>query len=244
MSLHTLHDGSNLRVMDVKELISIPVWKGNRIINHDHVENIKRSVGNNIKKLDFGFRIVTYEEKDAGGNLIKNSCVIDGQHRHKVLTDHFNTTLCEQDFPVIVLERFIKDESEIITYFKELNNQLAIPWKSDPNILANNYIHALCLAFNQKETLIRQKTTTRPYLSTEKLREKLVEIGGLCESPEMVRAFVERVRAYNEKELKEAHMLAMYSKNPGIIEKAHTHKFMLAVNTCLPWIKECLQNPL
>ena len=56
--LHTLHDGSHVRLMKARELVAIPVWNGNRTIDHKHVETIKDSLYD-IKHIDFGFRIVT-----------------------------------------------------------------------------------------------------------------------------------------------------------------------------------------
>ena len=246
-TLHTLHDGSILRVMGAKELIKIPVWHGNRIIDNSHVERIKSSLGSNVQKLDFGYRIVSFTEIDAGGNLVHTSCVIDGQHRHRVLCDHFSAGLCEPDFPVIVLEKNVSCESEIITYFKELNNQMPILWKTDPNMLANEYIKGLSEVFNaKKEVMIRPKSTVRPYLSSEKLREALVAFGDqMKESPEEIKAFVERVLRYNAKALEDSDVSIALSTKKGqgeIIQKAAGHKFMLAVDPRLPWVGECLKG--
>ena len=244
MSLHTLYDGSRLRIMGAKELIELPVWQGNRIMDTAHVQKIKSEVGNKVQKLDYGYRIVTCNEQDAGGHPIKVSYIIDGQHRHKVLHDYFHENLCEPDFDVVVLEKQVNSESEIITCFKELNNQKPIPWKSDPNLLANGYIAELSAAFNsKKEQLIRLKSTTRPYLSVDKLREALVlQVCSLTESVDEIKAFVERVKEYNKRELANAGLTALGSKkNSEIIAKAAKHGFMLAVDPKLTWIKECLK---
>jgi hypothetical protein len=245
MSLLTLHDGTRLRVMGAKELITIPVWQGNRIMDISHVQKIKSEIGKDVQKLDFGYRIVTYDEIDAGGNCIKTSWIIDGQHRHRVIYDHFHETLCEPDFNVVVLEKHVKSESEIITSFKELNNQKPIPWKSDPNMLANGYIAELSAAFNtKKEQLIRAKSTTRPYLSAEKLREVLVQHGDLLsESADDIKAFVERAKIYNLKAIQAVEMLILGAKKgQEIMERAAKHRFMLAVEPKLPWVVMCLRG--
>ena len=39
--IHTLHDGTSIKIISSHDLIKIPVWQGNRIIDHNHVENIK-----------------------------------------------------------------------------------------------------------------------------------------------------------------------------------------------------------
>lgn len=219
------------------------MWQGNRIIDHSHVARIKVSL-KNIQNLDFGFRIVSYDEIDAGGNTIRHSCVVDGQHRHRVIYDHFHENLCEPDFPVIVIEKQVKNESEIIMYFKELNNQLPIQWKSDPQMVANEYIKALCIAFNvnKKEPMIRSKTTTRPYLSVDRLREKLV-LSVLKESPEDIQDFVGRVIDWNRSELAGWAIKAVEAKKvmADMMKKAAEKKFMLALDPGMPWIGECLR---
>ena len=53
LMLHTLHDGSILRVMGAKDLIRVPVWHGNRIIDNAHVQKIKDGLGPKIQKLDY-----------------------------------------------------------------------------------------------------------------------------------------------------------------------------------------------
>jgi hypothetical protein len=243
--LHTLHDGSALRIMGAKELVRLPVWNGNRIIDNAHVQRIKDALGHKVQKLDFGYRIVTYDEVDAGGNLVTTSCIIDGQHRHRVLYDFFQESLCEPDFTVVVLEKKVKCEAEIIVYFKELNNQMPILWKTDPNMLANEYIKALIPVFNVRKDLIRPKSTVRPYLSVEKLREVLVAFGEqLKESSEEIKSFVARVLRYNAKALEDSDVNIALSTKKGqaeIIQRAADQKFMLAVDPRLLWVGECLK---
>jgi len=243
--LHTLHDGSHVRLMNARELVAIPVWNGNRTIDHNHVETIKASL-HDIKALDFGFRIVTSMEQDAGGNVIKESKIIDGQHRHKVLSDHFKENLCAEDFQIIVLEKAVSTEAEIITYFRRLNTQLPIAWKSDPAMVANEYIKALELKFNtKKEKFIRSGATKRPYVSTDKIREKFLEVfkkkGIASESPQVIKAFIQKVEQWNDKETKASEFVLLQDrKDKDIIQKAADKKFMLAVDAKLPWISDCL----
>lgn len=243
--LHTLHDGSQVRVMYARELVAIPVWNGNRTIDHTHVETIKASL-HDIRALDFGFRIVTCMVEDAGGNIIKESKIIDGQHRHRVLTDHFQDNFCADDFPVIVLEKAVATEAEIITYFRRLNTQLPIVWKSDPAMVANEYIKALELRFNtKKERFIRSGATKRPYISADKIREKFLEVfkrkGIASESHQAINVFIQRVGTWNEKETKASELILLQDrKDKDIIQKAADKKFMLAVDAKLGWISECL----
>ena len=57
--LHTLSDGSSVRAMKASELVKIPVWKGNRIIDPTHVAQIRDTIGSNVRALDFGYRLVS-----------------------------------------------------------------------------------------------------------------------------------------------------------------------------------------
>jgi hypothetical protein len=249
MALHILHDGSNVKLISARQLVAIEIWNGNRIIDTEHVKKIKASL-TDIKLIDFGFRIITRMVEDAGGNIIKESKIIDGQHRHKVLTDYFQDNLCAEDFQVLVLEKEVSTESEIITYFKQLNTQLPIAWKSDPAMVANEYIKAIEGKFNtKKEKMVRDSSTKRPYLSIEKIREKFLEIfkqrGIASESSEEIHAFIERVLILNERLLKDSDMVILQGGKRDIIDivqKAATKKFMLAVDPKLKWIHECLYS--
>lgn len=240
--LCTLHDGSRLRSIPASELIEIPIWNGNRIIDYSHVQKIKDGIRGNVERLDFGYRIAKITEMDAGFNPITMSYVIDGQHRHKVLCDHFKN-LCESDFPVVVLEKDMSSEEEIISYFKEVNCQKPIQWKSDPSVLANDYIAKLSAEFNfGSKKLIRQGSTKRPYLSIDAVRDALLD------SKDMLKegggtAFVRRVLEYNAKQLKGADMAILSARKTEAakLQKAVDVTFMLAVDSSLPWVKECLR---
>lgn len=240
--LCTLHDGSRLRAIGARELIEIPIWKGNRIIDMVHVQKIKDGIRGNVQKLDFSYRVARITEVDAGGNSITMSYVIDGQHRHRVLCDHYKENYCEPDFPVIVLEKDMKSETEVISYFREVNCQKPIQWKSDPMILANEYIAQLIEEFNfGSKKLIRQGSTHRPYVSVDALRDALFACKDMLKEGDAV-AFVRRVLAYNASRLKNADM-AIYTAKKGEaekIQKAVDTRFMLAVDKNLPWIRECL----
>ena len=240
--LYTLHDGSQLLTMGAKDLVRIPIWKGNRILDMDHVKKIKDGVGKDIRKLEYCYTVAKIIEEDAAGKPIEARYIIDGQHRHRVISDYFQQTLCEPDFPVIVLEKQVSSERDIISKFNELNTQKPIDWKCDPVLLANDYIFHLCLAFNtKKETFLRGSATKRPYLSTEALRNEFVACSHLMsDSAEEVAAFIQRVIAYNTREVAHAPMAILHATklNAGILQKAAAHKFMLAVN--LSWIQKCL----
>jgi hypothetical protein len=243
--LCTLHDGSRLRTLGAKELIEIPIWKGNRIIDMVHVQRIKDGIRGNVQKLEFSYRVARITEMDAGGNPITMSYVIDGQHRHKVLCDHYKENLCEPDFPVVVLEKDMTCEAEIISYFRELNCQKPIEWKSDPMVLANQYIAQLIAEFNfGAKKLIRQGSTQRPYVSVDALRDALFACKDMLKEGDSV-AFARRVLEYNANRLKGADMpviLGYKKADAEKIQKAAALRFMLAVDKNLPWVRECLRS--
>jgi hypothetical protein len=246
LSLHTLHDGSSVRIIQAKELIRIPIWNGNRIIDQTHVDKLKASI-KDIKTLDFGFRIVSLAVEDAGGRLTRELFIIDGQHRHRVLTDYFTENLFAEDFPIVIIEKKVADESEIIAYFKKLNTQMAISWKSDPNLIANDYLQAIEGAFNNGKTeakkLIRAGATKRPYLSSDKLRQVLVDLckrDVLKEGADAIKEFLARVVALNKEAVAGADMAALEAKKDSdLIQRAAELKFMLAIDVKLGWVMRC-----
>lgn len=237
-TLHTLNDGSKVRLIQAKELIQIPIWNGNRIKSGEHVEKIKKGVSD-IKTLDFGFRLVSRTIEDADGKRLRETVVVDGQHRHQVLSDHFKENLCSPDFPIVIVEKEVYDESDIISYFNTINTQNPISW-TDPTLVVNKYIEALLNEFKTKDRLIRDGATKRPYLSVEKLRVELCKrVGGARGT---VKDFILRVTQYNTEAVKNAELSGLYAKKGDveILEKAKNLKFMLAVDVKLSWVSECV----
>jgi hypothetical protein len=244
--LHTYSDGSVLLRISAKELVNIPVWKGNRILDLAHAEKIKQGV-TNIHNLDGSvFHVVKYDELDAANCWIKQKYLIDGQHRAHVIRTHFQENLCESDFPVMVIEKHVDSESDAIDFFNKLNNVKAQQWNHDPTLLGNKYIDALCKAFNvdKKNQFIRQGTTKRPYLSVDAVRESLTKHAAvLKQEKQHIDAFVEKAKQWNKKTLDEMRfkMLdAKERKNGALLEAAEKRGFTLAYDIKLPWVKECL----
>jgi len=242
--IHTLHDGTVLKKIFAKDLIKINVWKGNRIIDINHVKDIKEKIGNKIDILDNGYKIVKVIEKDAGNNLVEVSYLVDGQHRQKVLIDYYKDEPdLKDDFEVLIMEKYLEYEEEIIEYFNALNNTKPIQW-SDPNLIINKYITALTNAFNivKNNKMIRDKTTVRPYLSADKLREVLnMNFDKLKTSSYDINEFIIRVKEYNQMKIDSAEMDSIFmEKDKDIILRAAKIKFMLAVDPKLSWIKSLL----
>jgi hypothetical protein len=243
--LHTFHDGSVLRCMNVKDLLTLPIWKGNRILDKDHVAKLKAAIGSNIQRLDSGYRIVKYNELNTENEWVEQSYIIDGQHRISVLRDFFSTAICPPEFTVVVVERKVGSELEAIQYFNELNTVKPQSWNTDPNLIINQYIAGLEKRFNtRKRQLLRQGVAHRPYLSIDKIRTKLQEIEGLRYSPELVEQFVERVVAHNLI-LKNQYQIGMAlgkSQDEKFVQKADGLEFYLALDPKLKWVRELATN--
>lgn len=165
-------DGSLYRVVGAKWLSSIPVWKGNRVIDMGHVDRIREGLKGNIPLLNSNpFRLAFIKEDDE----VVAKYIIDGQHRHHLLKEYFQHPSA-LDFNVIVAAKQFANEDDIIDYFKLINTTKSIPWKEDPILCANTYVSAVMKQFNTdpKFPLIRPGKTTRPFMSADKLRDALV----------------------------------------------------------------------
>lgn len=228
--LHTFSDGSILRKISARDLIKIPIWKGNRILNQEHKQSIASSLKQGVKSLDLKpFHIVSYpvEEGDTEDIL---SFVVDGQHRYSIIKDAEN-----QDFDVLVVEKKCESECEVIEYFKLLNHTRSIEWKEDPILVANRYIAALEKSFNKgKEKKIRQKATHRPYLYIETLRDELVKrkIGYTGKSPD---DFVQFAQQKNQQGLE---ILRSKITRETMEERALALDFCLALDPKFKWLHE------
>jgi hypothetical protein len=245
--LHKYSDGSILKVISSRELVAIPIWKGQRILDKEHAMQIKKSIANNISSLDSGFSIIKYNEESTDGRIIESSYLIDGQHRASVIRDYYETTVCEPDFTVTVTEKTVNSESDAINYFNKINNVKAQQWKLDPNLLINNYIAALEMTFISKKCpLIRNGSTTRPYISTDNLRQAFSNnIHLLKNNPLDIQVFIERVKKYNLSNLNKLaiDLTVASSKDTKLLERTIQCQFTLAYDTKLRWVREILSAP-
>ena len=247
MLLHTFSDGSVLLRVSAKDLIQVPVWKGNRTLDEVHANNIQKQMGTNIRCLDSTiFRIVKYSEMNAVGEYILQKYVIDGQHRLHILKNHYLTNLCEPDFQVLVVEQRVESESDAIEYFNTINNVKPMYLDhDDPSKLVNKYILALDKEFNKdkKNLLLRNGSTKRPYLSVDTVRILLTKhVKQLSMSNEKIDMFVAKVLVWNTKQVKEFQLRLAHAKEKHVhlLEAAEKKGFCLAQDPKLPWIAECL----
>jgi len=226
--------------MTSRELIALPIWKGQRILDRTHSDSIKTAVGSNVQSLDSGYSIVKYKEETTDGTFVVSSYLIDGQHRASVIRDYYKETICEPDFNITVVEKEVETETDAIEYFNKINNVKAQQWRMDPNLIINNYISALEKAFNKDKKCLRiRKATLRPYLCSEKLREAFIANTKLLKnSNDAITKFVNNVLKYNKE------LIAKFSldltqednKESKLKQRALDIKFCLAHDTKLKWV--------
>jgi len=237
--LHTYSDGSKLKILSAKELISIPTWKGNRILDVEHAARIKAAIASDVKKLDSNYSIIQYVEPNADGAPVIQRYIIDGQHRASVVRDFFRDTLCEPDFFVTVREKTVESESDAVDYFNAINNVKRQHWKTDPMLIVNRYIQRIeqRLNTNKKSPLVRCNGK-RPYLSSDRLREGLLKYADkLKSSDEEITRFLDAMVRENTAMLKSLEVESVANQNNRVlIERALAVKFALAYAPHLPWI--------
>lgn len=241
--LHSYNDGSKLNKMSAKMLTLIPIWKGNRNIDPEHVKNIKDSIDYKAYLLDSGYKIIQYDEMDEKDRPIKKSYLIDGQHRISVVNDYFEHVQDAKDFIVTVTEIRVDSELEAIDYFNKINNVKPLQYQQDPNLLINKYIQKLILSYPTKSNFLRNGVTKRPYLSVDKFREalkkrfdKLKLIS--CEK------FVSECKLMNSKLLQELEVLSLNEKDKEIkiINRIIELKFALAWDEKFLWLDKILKK--
>ena len=228
--LHTYYDGSRLYKMSARALSKIPIWKGNRIIDMNHVATIKHSIHQNIKLLDSGYKIIQYMENDDDEKTIQKYYLIDGQHRVSIVSEYFQNDPNALDFMVTVTEICVESETDAIQYFNQINNVKPIQFEEDTNMILNRYLDKLIKSFPIKMNFFRSSSTRRPYLSIDKFREILQKkVNDLRKI--QVDKFVERCREMNDTIIKE---LIDRSKNESDKE-IKTIKKMIEMNFGLAW---------
>lgn len=242
--LHKYSDGSCLYKMSARALCRIPIWRGNRIIDDKHVSALKESVGTYVERLDSGYRIIRYEEEDEKGQRTKQSYVVDGQHRIRVVMDALQAAGPEWDFIVTVTELELTSEGEVIQYFNQINHAKPILFTEDDQMIVNRFIKGIMDGFDSKWKLIRQGGTRRPYLSVDRFREHLLKNVTLLKRW-TVTEFVDACRKKNLQLLQELKILCEKpSKDHNTIKKSLELEFALAWDDKMKWLPSLLQSIL
>ena len=241
--LHIYSDGSKLFKMSASALMRIPIWKGNRIIDLDHVKNIKESIEYKAYLLDSGYKTVQYDEMDENNKPFKKTYLIDGQHRISVVADYFENVENSKDFFVTVTEIRIDSEVEAIEYFNRINNVKPIQFKEDPNLIINKYIQRLLTSYPVKSKLFRNGATKRPYLSVDKFRDALLKrVDNLKKIS--IEKFIKECKITNTKIIQELEIRSLNEneKELKIILKILELDFGLAWDDKFKWLDTILPN--
>ena len=241
--LHIYSDGSKLFKMSASALMRIPIWKGNRIIDLDHVKNIKESIDYKAYLLDSGYKTVQYDEMDENNKPFKKTYLIDGQHRISVVADYFENVENSKDFSVTVTEIRVDSEADAIEYFNKINNVKPIQFKEDPNLIINKYIQRLLTSYPVKSKLFRNGATKRPYLSVDKFRDALLKrVDNLKKIS--IEKFIKECKITNTKIIQELEIRSLNEneKELKIILKILELDFGLAWDDKFKWLDTILPN--
>jgi hypothetical protein len=207
--LFRAHDDHILCLSSAREFASLPFWEGNRLVKHEHVEDIQQSLKGNIHSLNKTlFRAIAIID-DVGD---VQWYVFDGQHRATILHQFFEKNPFEDDFEIPVMWKMYdaKETALIHKDFLDCNRASPIEWTVDPKMMTNQYIDALLLKFQapatsdkktkrQQPYFFREGKTKRPYMSIEKLREEILKkysVTGWTKTPD---EFAEQAFQMNEK---------------------------------------------
>jgi hypothetical protein len=227
--------------MSAKSLMQIPIWKGNRIIDMNHVANIKQSIQNQITLLDSGYKTIQYMEYDQDNNPINKTYIIDRLHRLSVLSSYFEHSPDAPDFYVTVTQIKVPSEADVIEYFNKINNVKPIQFEEEPHMIVNKYIQALDIQLNKNMKLFRSGATKRPYLSIDKFRNLLCKrIYEVKNIP--VDKFITKCLEMNEILLSEIEKTRpeRVTKDDKLIDKMLQLEFALAWDDKFRWLDRIL----
>ena len=239
--LYTYSDSSKLYKMSALTLCRIPIWKGNRIIDLEHVKNIKESINSNVCLLESGYKTIQYDEVDESDKPIRKTYLIDGQHRISVVSNYFENINDAKDFEITVTEIRVDSEIEAIEYFNKINNVKPIQFKEDPNLIVNKYLLRLIASFPVKSKLFRNGATKRPYLSVDKFRETLIKkVDNLKKIS--IEKFIKECKITNILIIQELEIRSLNEKEKElkIIKKILELEFALAWDDKFKWLDKFL----
>lgn len=247
MSLFVTSSGAHVFALHAKELIKIPVWRGNRILDYGHVAEIKADVGDRIDFLNNStYHVARVTEMDAAGCEVTQRYIIDGQHRHQVIKMYVEANpLFAPDFQVLVCEQEFLSEVQLIEHFNMINRCKPLKPMEDENLIVNSYLQTIPFAFGAKKKMFRSGACHRPNLSTDKLREGLkLHIARLPKTEKGIEEFASRLKTYNDRiTVDETFVLGIKSeKRRDLFEKGQKVGFVLAYDDRLPWISIVLKE--
>ena len=202
--LNTNHDGSRLMRSTVHRLLEYPVWRGQRIIDLEHVKRLRDSI-DDICNLDTDYHLIVKQERHIDGTIIETRELVGGQHRRSILLEE-KACLRLPDFPVTYTEKDVKSEGEAEAYFNKISSSKPMHFDEDPGLIVGRFIVALERAFaTPRNMCIRQSATRRPYLYIEDVRPIFVANIDRLRRTKPVE-FAERVKDWNRAKVLEMEM--------------------------------------
>ena len=230
--LFTTTDNTNYVSYSARQLSQIEYWGGNRIVDQQHVGEILGKIKNDPTQLNLKPFHVGLLRQDEGG---VKEYILDGQHRIQILRDYFKNPNVE-DFVVLVAVKEFETEDGMIDYFKVLNTTKSIPWKEDPNMIANKYIQAISLKFNtdSKKPMFRNGKTRSPFVSIDKFRQALMSkhVYDWKRTPEQFVEDAVRINAEKLRILKTRPILSSRDSEAKALE----YSFALGLDDSFNWI--------
>jgi hypothetical protein len=175
--LFTYADGSTLHNISAHTFVnSFPVWEANRTIDETHVSDLEASI-KSPTEIQGLFSVISYRDEE---NKVQNR-VIDGQHRQEVLRRYFNRNPAATDFGVLVRRYQIKNPTEAVPLFQQINNAKPMVYKGSATERLHEFVAALKKHFigergNGVVAYIRP-ACNRPCLATETLEQALKTYG-------------------------------------------------------------------
>ena len=234
--IFTYADESQLFKLTARIFVSrFSVWEANRTIDETHVSSLEASI-KSPTEIQGPFSVITYLDEENK----QQHRVIDGQHRQAVLRRYFERNQEATDFDVLVRRYTIKNLSEAVTIFQQINHAKPMVYKGSSTERLHEFVTALKRRFigeNAKGTMVAliRPSCNRPFLSTETLEESLKKYGIHERSDlttEQVIAHAESMNAFYAEDIQRLNGRFTQS----ILDRAVEYGFYLGLDPKCTWL--------
>ena len=243
-TLFTFHDNSVLRTMKILDVLKIPIWEGNRILDEEHKNAIETQIKENVQCLDLKpYHIVSYPSVDELNQPSIAYRIVDGQHRVCILRSYYARNPTMQNFHVLVNEKRCESLDEVVEYFKILNHTKSIIWSGDKQLIAMNIINQLINYFKNQNSALQKNfkmgRTVKPFLDIYELRDVLTNYPLDTLQEFDVEIFCKNTFAYNKTLLNN---IVVKQKKQAYEDKALKLGFALALEKPSKWVYNVLRE--
>jgi hypothetical protein len=246
---HNFRDGSELIAISARWLIQIPPWEGQRTLQADHVQTLKKSI-HNPQDLE-GPYVVAVLQDEAGPRW----GIVDGQHRAEVLREWFRTQPQSKDFLVVVRLKECASDLEVIELFRTINTQKPMEYTLSAEEKQHELVRLLVTEYQRKDKghklteMIRSGAKQRPFLATELLLQHLKQRRFFSEdSPGTFRVppqdIAHRIIAWNSEKASDptAYLATLKGLSDTLVARAATYGFYLGLDPKLGWLATIPQS--